>query len=352
MRFKLSFTHLTLQGSAAAGDPIWFLIESINGNSPNDHIQLGTDSFSLVQTLKRSGDGIQELTCKKAKKSVHFQPRSTTAVPRLLSNAETFKAPRNLCMRKNFCDQLRSCLQRPPGADGCLGTLDDTDCYKHLIYLPSPSPGYGQQPAISLKQVILTLSKQGPAASLSQFDRVHLAHSLAAGVLRYHTTPWLKGSWRAEDIYFFGFDQQNLIEQPPNLSTPHLSVSVRGPDGPLSRASTFPPRTFAPNSLLFGLGVLLLEIGYTATLQSLQRPSDIAEEENRYTEFFVAKRLASSIGREMGSAYGKIVKKCLQCDFGCGDDLAHPDLQTGFYRDVVQELERLEDELRNLQLES
>ena len=150
--------------------------------------------------------------------------------------------------------------------------------------------------------------------------------------------------------YFFGFDEKAAIEQPPNLSPPHLSVSVKEPDGALAGASTFPSRAFAPNSLLFGLGVLLIEIGYTSTLESLKRPCDIQDGDNTYTEFFIAKRLAASISREMGTAYGKIVKKCLQCDFGCGYDLNDPELQAGFHRDVVKELKRLEDELGELHL--
>ena len=52
----------------------------------------------------------------------------------------------------------------------------------------------------------------------------------------------------------------------------------------------------------------------------------------------------------MGSSYSKIVKKLLQCDFGCGDDLNEPELQASYYKDVVCELDRLEQGFRKLQL--
>jgi len=351
VQFKLAFTHMTLQGSASSGDPVWFLIESIIGNSADKPVELRKDTFSLVQTLKRSGDKPQGPSCKKLKKSVRFLSSPAPSLPSPMPPAGPDEPLRNLCMRKNFCDQLRSCFQQSPEAHRCLGTLDDTDCYKHLIYFPPLTVSYGRRPATSLEHVISTLSKQGPLGRLSQYDRFHLAHSLATAVLQYNATPWLKGSWRSDDIYFFGFDEKRCIEQPPDLSPPHLNVNVKGPDGALSRASTFPPpRAFAPNPLLFGLGVLLLEIGYTATLESLKRPSDTEDGENRYTEFFTAKRLASSISREMGTAYGKIVNKCLHCDFGCGQDLSDPELQVGFHRDVVQELKKLEDEFGELEL--
>ena len=48
--------------------------------------------------------------------------------------------------------------------------------------------------------------------------------------------------------------------------------------------------------------------------------------ESLYTEFFTAKRLANSIRRNMVILYGTIVKKLLQSDFGCGDDLVNRDL--------------------------
>ena len=52
----------------------------------------------------------------------------------------------------------------------------------------------------------------------------------------------------------------------------------------------------------------------------------------------------------MGSSYSKIVKKLLQCDFGCGDDLNEPELQASYYKEVVCELDRLEQGFRELQL--
>ena len=96
---------------------------------------------------------------------------------------------------------------------------------------------------------------------------------------------------------------------------------------------------------------MLLEIAYSAPLQSLQQPNDLVNgAESDFTEFFTAKRLSDSIGREMGSSYSKIVKKLLQCDFGCGDDLNEPALQAGYYNEVVCELDRLEQGFRKLQL--
>ena len=350
VRFKLAFTHLTLQGLASAGDPLWFVIESIMGNTGKS-IQLGKDSFNLVQTLKRSSDATQDDPPKKPKKSVRFQSAVPASAPPSLQFAPSNEPLSNLCMRRNFCDQLRNRISQCTQGGRCLGTLDDTDCYKHLIYYPAPIEHPRHHPATSLERVISLLSKQGPLGRISQYQRIRLGRALATAVLQYHTTPWLQGSWRSEDIFFFGIDEKSLLEHSPNLSAPHLNVRVRSSEGSLARVASFPPRTFAPNPLLFGLGVVLLEIGYSATLETLRTSKDTVEGENKYTEFFVAKRLAGSIGREMGTAYGKIVKRCLHCDFGCGDDLNEPELQAGFYKDVVKELEKLEEGFEKLSLE-
>lgn len=56
------------------------------------------------------------------------------------------------------------------------------------------------------------------------------------------------------------------------------------------------------------------------------------------------------MGPVLGRTYANIVKKCLACDFGHGDDLGDPALQAIFYRDVVCELERLEEGFSKLQL--
>ena len=110
--------------------------------------------------------------------------------------------------------------------------------------------------------------------------------------------------------------------------------------------------SLAPNNVLFSLGVTLLELAYSSDLHALQQPTDLEDgRESRYTEFFIAKRLASNTIREMGGTYSNIVQKLLQCNFGCGDDLSDPKLQAVYYRDVVCELDRLERAFQELQLE-
>lgn len=83
----------------------------------------------------------------------------------------------------------------------------------------------------------------------------------------------------------------------------------------------------------------------------MQQDSDFQSgQEDRHTEFFTAKRLNRTASTPMGPRYSEIVRKCLQCDFGRGEDLNKPELQEGFYREVVCELGELENKFKELQL--
>jgi hypothetical protein len=53
----------------------------------------------------------------------------------------------------------------------------------------------------------------------------------------------------------------------------------------------------------------------------------------------------------MGLAYPKIIKKCLGCDFGLGEtDMDNEDLQRKFLEDVVAELQRLREHIKEMGL--
>ena len=135
------------------------------------------------------------------------------------------------------------------------------------------------------------------------------------------------------------------------LSSPHLNVKVKGPNGEPSRASTFPSHTLARKNLLFSLAVVFLEVAHSSTSETLQRPIGlIYGQRNLYTEFFVARRLAKLEYSDLGPRYHKIVERLVECDFGCGDDLRSRQLQAAIHSEVVCPLEQVEQGLRKLYL--
>ena len=358
IKFSMAYTHMTLAGSADQSDLIWFAVNSMKG----DAVEPGNSAHSIGQnddlnsSLKRQIESASGAPQKKTQKRVRFQSASLAASApgsSTLSTAALAKAVQSSdIMRKDFCDFIRRRLREPLQASECVGVLEVTDRCRSFVY-PSPNKCCRQmRQAISLGQIISSVSKQQAVGGLALYDRLHLAKVLATAVLQYHSTPWLRISWRSEDIYFFG-NELISSQDMPSITSPHLNVKVKGPCGQLSRASTFPPHQLARNPLLFSLGVVLLEIAYTSTMAKLQRPIDLDNgPENRYTEFFAARRLAKCAKTDMGATYHQIVEKLVECDFGCGNDLNEPQLQAAFHHEVICPLVKLEQKLREFQLDT
>lgn len=357
VKFNMAFTHLTLAGAADKNDLLWFVMDS----TISDAVALGSKCAAtmfkghLAQTLKRQLDPIPAPTGKKVKKSVRIQMPTPATTPS--PNPPTSLPPATMIppaldlkdsMRKDFCDCLRRYYRQPLQETTCVCVLEDTDSCRNVVY-PSTSAVNAQcRQAVSLGQLISSFSNQGATRRVPLYEKLRLAKTLAVAVLQYHATPWLRTSWRSEDVYFFGLDEGALLQEMPSLTVPHLNVKVRGPNGQLSRASTFSTHSFVRNPLLFSLGVVFLEIAHSSHLESLQRPSDLDNnQENRYTEFFLARRLAKAADTDMGRNYHSIVERLVECDFGCGNDLNDRRLQIAFYNDVICPLDKLEQRLRD-----
>ena len=349
IKFSMAYTHMTLAGSVDQSDLIWFAVDSTSGDAM-EHGNSGTkiehfDSFA--RSLKQQIAPPQGHT----KKCVRFQSAglasacaSSTSSTITMTNAILS----NDNMRKDFCDFLRKRLREPLQENECVGVLDMTDNCRSFVYPSSKDYCRQRRQAVSLGQIISNVSKRQAAGEISLYERFRLARILAITVLQYHSTPWLRVSWRSEDIYFFGngiTSTQNI----PSLISPYMNVRVKGPCTQLSCTSAFSPPNMIRNQLLYSLGIVLLEIAYTSTMETLQCLNTLESgPEDRYTEFFAAQRLARSAKSGMGNKYHRIVEKVVECDFGCGTDLKDPQLQAAFHRDVICPLERLEQDMQNL----
>jgi len=80
------------------------------------------------------------------------------------------------------------------------------------------------------------------------------------------------------------------------------------------------------NLTIYHLGVALLQIGRWETLD---------------TDDIVQVRKAARKASRLGPRYDALTEKCLYCDFGFGDDLSKPQLQSAVYESVVCELEHM-----------
>ena len=353
----MAYTHMTLTGSADQRDLIWFAVDSTSG----DAVEPGSSDITtghndtLNPLVKRQMELAPGAPRKKTPKRVRFESASLASAcnsPTLSTAALAGTSLSSDSMRKDFCDVIRRRLREPLQASECVGVLENTDRCRSFIY-PSPSKCCSQmRQAISLGQVISSVSEGQTDGGLALYDRVRLAKILATAVLQYHSTPWLRLSWRSKDVYFFG-DELASSQDMPSIISPHLNVKVKGPYEQVPCVSTFPPHNLARNPLLFSLGVVLVEIAHTSTIDNLQRPIDLDNgQENGYTEFFAARRLAKSPMKDVGPTYRKVVEKVVECDFGCGVDLNDPQLQAAFHHEVICPLEKLEQKLGEICLDT
>lgn len=181
---------------------------------------------------------------------------------------------------------------------------------------------------------------------MSQYERVRLAKYLATAVLYCHATPWLNRAWRSEDIHFFDSPDPS-VEQPQHVCA-YMTSSVSTESLPASPAY---PRLIR-NPVLFGLGVMFLELAFQVPLAALARSID-REEGGKpdFDEYFTARRVVEFSHGKISKSFKEVIKRCLYCDFGHDDDFKSHALQQAFYNNVITVLDDLEEQFRELQLD-
>lgn len=379
--------------------PIWLNIESeleapgIQHSLSNlparcDTQQIGKkrNRSSSPQSLRHTPSNDRSCHIKDTMQTVQLESQQCALEPPL----------RNLCRSKNFCTQLLKCVHSPlPASNYCLGFLEHPRRTKHLIYLNSnlhfSATKRASTTSTSLADLFDSFHRRGTrAASLPQFERLRFARMLATALLQFHATPWLTKAWCSKDVFFQGIDASspNMISQ---FAEPFISVLIQATQRSLtqdsecsrtsehsdelrtvlksSTESTMTGSEFSRssssrsvrnvtirNSMLYGLGVMLLELAFEAPIQALPTPLALrrgrtaALHSQQIEEYEKAKNLCLGAPSTLGPQFSKIIRKCLDCDFARGTDLNDPALQEGVYREVVCELKSLEDSFRALQI--
>lgn len=408
IRFDVAFAQNLLEGPSHNTDPVWFAIESMFNenlkNEPDVPPEKAKEAWSnFKSTLKRaiSQDFSPSIATKKPKrkKTVSFacppskvktSAKIAPPIPLPQISMTTFpdSSLPNFCVGQDFCSHVQRCSKRPSDSfDTCIGYLQRTETCSHRVYHKHPEQNFETNPVFTLAQIFTSISgldkSQRRSKRMLQCESLRLARQLASAVLQFHATPILKESWRSDDIVFFGKSRTAVLRtQNPDMKTPHLNVRVRNTPGQLANPSTI-NSILNTNPYTFGLGIILLEIAYQAPFRQLRLlesnsllPSDVTQESTSAPElsslssspassdfvinpssstalddFAVATNLSQSLSAEMGVPYARIVRKCINCDFGQGTrDLRDEGLQEAFHNDVVLELEILERAFAGLQL--
>lgn len=387
VRFNLTFSHLkatrrsSLQ-SKSASQILRFEVESLLGNEQSicdfcESKKVNMGVVRAVESEQLSNEGKRKetelpiavpasiqlsRTSSKGKRKAAQETSATSITTRTaeqLSSIETLslkgkqiqrpEGSESSTLSRSLCSDLQESHNRSGSSSPAtyVAMLERSTTSNHLIYYPAQSDfSQSDDPSISLSQMLAPMS-----GGIPQYLRLSIARSLSVAVLQFHTTPWFESSWQSENICFF---EDRSRPGFPVVQLPHLIVHMTldennaGTSTILSR----PPgnTNLAPNNVLFTLGIMLLELAYNTPFHTLIVPDDLeVSPDKNAVQFFAARRLADNVGVHLGARYARLVKKCLRCDFGSGEDLDTVELQERLYEDVICQLDRLEQGFRQLQ---
>ncbi|KAL2869651.1 5'-methylthioadenosine/S-adenosylhomocysteine nucleosidase family protein [Aspergillus lucknowensis] len=338
-----SSTSESQQGSKS----IWFNVESTI-KSIVSSTEISSRSYIVTKDLpgKRSSGG-EGSSRTGGRKRLRFHS-ICRPIPSPISGTTNLDIP-DLFLQRNLCSVIQRQLHAQLSlCNNCIGIIGDSTVCRHLIYINPHAKKAGASASLS---ELISLSKRNSAKFLGAYDRVRLAKNLAMAVLYYHTTPWLSRDWRSEDVRFFGkADVDTLLLRSPE-ALPYITACVQaiGPE----RSGHVPSEydMIIRNPVLFSLGVMLLELAYQAPFDELKHDIDLRHRTLPFANYVAAKRLAEEVNVQISASFKRIVKKCIDCDFGQDTDFQCPALQDAFYCQVISGLEELEKKLQSLQLD-
>lgn len=253
----------------------------------------------------------------------------------------------NLCS-KDLCSKIyhdtRLSLNRSDSQKLCFGYIDthSQESFRHFfqqsplpVYhvIPPPAPKSG--PSRSMSMSMNDMLRQPVEARLSIVDQFKLGRDLGLAVLKFFSTPWLKEYFSLCDLSFLrrGKDLQECLKtlhvghdfvQCPSLHDPS-STDGFNLDGMKQAVEDAKMEYGIRNLTLWSLGIILLQIGMWSKIDEPENIPGI-------------RRLSSQVC-SLGPRYRDLTKKCLNCDFGCGEDLSEPRLQQAVYEGLICELE-------------
>ncbi|KAL0768906.1 hypothetical protein CaCOL14_008214 [Colletotrichum acutatum] len=197
------------------------------------------------------------------------------------------------------------------------------------------------QALMSMNDVLMTPAE----TTLSIIDQLKLARDMVSAVVKFYSTPWLREYFTLRDLSFFqmsgdfsrclrtlhlGFDfvQSSAASLPQSMEGIEATAMPDSSDGGLNEVETAAERAKLEygirNLTLWSLGITLLQIGRWS---SLEAPEDVLS----------VRKLSRQVPT-LGPKYRDLTRKCLECDFGFGDDLLKPRLQQAVYESAVCEL--------------
>jgi hypothetical protein len=349
VQFSVAFNAPVTSKSRSKCHNVWINIESIIKHTAAHGDKACGPSTEIRVSHKRQYSSDEHEALGKARKHVEFESLPPQISPTYSSVPDSLP---NLCLQRNFCSVIQEYLQQQaPACRACIGLLEEGRMCRHLVYIEHSTNSIGSSTSLSK---LISRPEGDFEKRLSLHERIRIAKYLATAVLYYHSIPWLNESWRSDDVHFFHDEgSPRYLQEITRPALPYMNASVRGRNSPgLSKSSSSDDHYIIRNRILFSLGVIFLELAFEAPLKNLQHPTDLSPGETELlTQYVTAMRLSKRTSSRVCKSYQEVVEKCLQCDFGCGNDFNSTTLQEAFYRSVIGELGRLEKLFEDLQLD-
>ncbi|KAF3015299.1 hypothetical protein E8E14_008148 [Neopestalotiopsis sp. 37M] len=269
--------------------------------------------------------------------------RGETRGRKVIFEGQLTEAPQEQILLDPILEPLCTFGTTDPGESrthvGCLAASGSTNLSVQLIK-PAVKIFGMAMPALPWMQPDNTQVRNSDR--VTKAEKMRFALQLAEIVLAHHSTPWLENAFSRADVSFWSPSATDC-----RLTNPFLFQQLGSVLGK-ARQSVVEQHTdpWIKNPILFGLGVMLLELEYEMPIESIMSllsknaPSSRSEES-------LAERLLTvkySAGNQMGTSYGRIVRMCLDCDFGLGlreYSLKDTMLQRRYYTQIILEFEQL-----------
>ncbi|KAA6409068.1 MAG: hypothetical protein FRX48_07412 [Lasallia pustulata] len=350
IRFTLALGGQKKGVTSHLGDFLWFTVDCDIRDSKRLFDSLGTLSdisdLPLKSTRGRDEEGWMKFTL-----SVEIEDTPAAVSPSIDSLSSTEGATvasaasddsradetTSLADVQDLCQTLR--LRKSAAHSSWAGILQHANPLKHIICQVNDHLSYSCS-TFSLDEALSRTEHSHETITIK--EKLRLAKTLAVAVLEYHSTPWLNESWGSGDIFFYSVKDP---EEHGLLGIPFLKTLLvedsREADLYKGRSEKKKSVFGGPNTCLYSLGIVLLELGFDAPLRSLRRDVDLERGQvDQSTNYRTADRLKYLVSKKLGGRYGAVVRKCLDCDFGSGYEFEDAALQDAVFCHVVEELDR------------
>lgn len=226
-----------------------------------------------------------------------------------------------------MCEALSSCVS----GLGLRLLMEDINGQQHLWRLdPKPNciPVIETKPPESLQELLLGSAKIGA------YEKRELAIISAYSLLLLHDTPWLRSRWNKTHLSFF-----HKAEDEPDFTRPFISTKFQNPAQQIGSPGS---SVFHRNSLIFDLGILLIEIFNEKPIEVWRTVSEQTTVSSS-TESMVNLLVADRVVRKMDMSLSRTaVEACLNLDWapqGRAVELKDPEVRSGLFQNVILPLE-------------